>query len=68
VRPFTGAVNISQRLLGVDNETSKATVVSAARKESVNIASTESGIREARHSRDVPQDLADTVKAILPRV
>ena len=68
MRPVTGAVILFQRVLGVDNETSKATVVSAARKESVNIASTESGIREARHSQDVPQDLADMVKAILPQV
>jgi hypothetical protein len=55
-------------LLGVDNETSKATIVSVDRKESVNIASMESGIREARHSQDDPQDLADMVKAILPQV
>jgi hypothetical protein len=68
VRPLTGAVILSQRVLGVDYETSKATVVSAARKESVNIASTESGMREARYSQDVPQGLADMVKATLPQV
>ena len=57
-----------QKVLGVDDETSKATVVNVIRKESVNIASTESGIREARHSQDVPQDLVDMVKAVLPQV
>jgi hypothetical protein len=68
VRPVTGAVILSQRVLGVDNETSKTTVVSAARKESVNIASTESRIREARDSQDVLPGLADMVKAKLPQV
>jgi hypothetical protein len=61
-------VILFERVLGVDNETNKATVVSAARKESVNTASTENGTREARHSQDIPQGLADTVKAKLHQV
>jgi hypothetical protein len=61
-------VILFERVLGVDNETNKATVVSAARKESVNTASTESGTREARYSQDISQSLADMVKAKLLQV
>jgi len=61
-------VILSQRVSGVDNMTDKDTAVSADRKASVNIASAESGMREASHSQDVSQVLVAMVKAKLPEV
>ncbi len=53
MRPVTGALIASQKMLGVDNITNKGTVVSVNRKEGVNRASTESGMRVAQYAQDV---------------
>ncbi len=68
MRPVTGMVILSKRVLGVDDITDKSNVVSADRKRSVNRASTESGMRRARYLQDGLQALADTVKATLLQV